>query len=215
MNANVFVGMVEVTKQRGDRHVLNRFSLELAQGEFVALLGRSGSGKTTILRLIAGLDKPDTGEIWIGQKLASKDGRNLVPPRSRKIGFVFQDLALWPHMTINQSLNFILAASSVPKSERGKRIHATLAAARIPDLGGRYPHQLSGGEQQRVALARALAPQPQLLLLDEPMSSLDADLKAELGFELRSLHRTLALTTVYVTHDISEISTGADRVIRI
>ena len=215
MNSNVFVRMIDVAKKRGDRVVLNGFTLELNKGEFVALLGRSGSGKTTILRLLAGFETPDAGEIWIAQKLASKDTHRYVPPRLRGIGFVFQDLALWPHMTINESLDFVLAASRIPKAEREKRVAEALAAARIPDLGNRYPHQLSGGEQQRAALARALAPQPELLLLDEPMSSVDADLKAELASELRSVHQRLRLTTIYVTHDTSEVEGLADRTIHI
>jgi len=213
VNTDAFVRVINISKQLGDRVVLNDFSLELNKGEFVALLGRSGSGKTTILRLLAGLEAPDAGEIWIAGSLVSKDGRNYVPPRLRGIGFVFQDLALWPHMTIHQSVDFVLAASSIPKLERGKRINDVLTTARIPDLGQRYPHQLSGGERQRAALARALAPAPRVLLLDEPMSSLDADLKSELVSELQTLHRTFALTTMYVTHDVAEISRLADRAI--
>jgi ABC-type Fe3+/spermidine/putrescine transport system ATPase subunit len=215
MSNTAFVRMIDVTKKRGARVVLSGFSLELTKGEFVALLGRSGSGKTTILRLLAGFDTPDAGEIWIAQKLASKNGHNYLQPRLRGIGFVFQDLALWPHMTIIQSLDFVLGAKSIPKPQRQKRATEALDTARIPDLGDRYPHQLSGGEQQRAALARALAPQPELLLLDEPMSSLDAELKSELASELKSLHQKLALTTVYVTHDVSEISGLADRAIHI
>jgi putative spermidine/putrescine transport system ATP-binding protein len=213
VNTNSFVRMIDVTKCRGGRGIVDHFFLEVAEGEFVALLGRSGSGKTTILRLIAGLDTPDAGEIWIAQKLAAKDGRNVAPPRLRNIGFVFQDLALWPHMTIAQSLAFVLASSNVAVKERERRISDALSAARIPGLGGRYPHQLSGGEQQRAALARALAPRPRLLLLDEPLSSVDAELKAELASELASVHRTFGLTTVYVTHDVSEVSGFADRAI--
>jgi ABC-type Fe3+/spermidine/putrescine transport system ATPase subunit len=207
--------MIDVRKNRGGRVIVNGFSLELAEGEFVALLGRSGSGKTTILRLIAGLDTPDGGEIWLRGQLASQNGHNIIPPRSRKIGFVFQDLALWPHMTIAESLAFVLASSDIRAEDRAKRIPEVLAAARIPDLGRRYPHQLSGGEQQRAALARALAPQPRLLLLDEPMSSLDAELKSELASQLAAVHRTFRLTTIYVTHDISEISALVSREIRL
>jgi len=215
VNTNAFVRMIDVKKSRGERVIINDFSLELAEGEFVVLFGRSGSGKTTILRLIAGLDTPDVGEIWIAQTLASKEGQIAVPPRLRNIGFVFQDLALWPHMTIAQSLDFVLAASGVPRPHRAKRISEGLSAARIADLGGRYPHQLSGGEQQRAALARALVTKPRMLLLDEPMSSLDADLKSELASELASLHRTFGLTTLYVTHDRSEVSQFAHREVHV
>jgi len=214
VNTNTpFVRMIDVRKHRGESVIVNGFSLELDEGEFVALLGRSGSGKTTILRLIAGLDTLDEGEIWLDGKLASKDGRNIIPPRLRQIGFVFQDLALWPHMTIAESLAFVLSSTNIRGKDRERRIAEVLAAARIPDLGTRYPHQLSGGEQQRAALARALAPRPRLLLLDEPMSSLDAELKSELALELGAVHRTFRLTTIYVTHDVSEISGLACRAI--
>jgi ABC-type Fe3+/spermidine/putrescine transport system ATPase subunit len=215
VNNDAFVRMINVVKRRGDRVVLNGFSLELVKGEFVGLLGRSGSGKTTILRLLAGFETPEAGEIWIAQQLAAKDGYSYIASRRRGIGFVFQDLALWPHMTINQSLDFVLAAINMPKAERRKRICDILEAARIPDLGHRYPHQLSGGEQQRAALARALAPQPRLLLLDEPMSSLDAELKSELASELKTLHQRLELTTLYVTHDKTEIAELTDHAISI
>jgi ABC-type sulfate/molybdate transport systems ATPase subunit len=208
-----FVRVLNVHHQRGQRAILAGFSLDVMVGEFIALLGRSGSGKTTILRLIAGLDMPDSGEIWLNGKLASESGRILIPPRLRKIGFVFQDLALWPHMTIAQSLAFVLGSTRSESNDRTARISEVLSATHIPDLGDRYPHQLSGGEQQRAALARALAPLPQLLLLDEPMSSLDAELKSQLAVELRTSHQTLGLTTIYVTHDVSEISSAVDRVI--
>jgi putative spermidine/putrescine transport system ATP-binding protein len=214
VSTDAFVRVINISKKLGDRVVINDFSLGLNKGEFVGLLGRSGSGKTTILRLLAGLETPDSGEIWIAGSLVSKDGQIYVRPHLRGIGFVFQDLALWPHMTIRQSVDFVLAASGIPKLERRKRINDVLTTARIPDLGQRYPHQLSGGERQRAALARALAPAPQVLLLDEPMSSFDADLKSELISELKTLHRTLALTTIYVTHDVSEISRLADRTIQ-
>ena len=208
-----FVRLADVKKNRGNRSILDRFSFEVMNGEFVALRGRSGSGKTTILRLIAGLETPDDGEIWVGNELAAKSGRNMIPPRLRKIGFVFQDLALWPHMTVSQSLAFVLTSSGMDIEVRPKRISEILSVTRIQGLGDRYPHQLSGGEQQRAALARALAPNPRLLLLDEPMSSLDAELKSELAAELGTLHRKLGLTTIYVTHDVSEIETLADRTI--
>jgi ABC-type sulfate/molybdate transport systems ATPase subunit len=159
------------------------------------------------------LDAPDSGEIWLSGELASESGRILIPPRQRKIGFVFQDLALWPHMTVAESLEFVLRSTGINANKRRERISEVLSAAHIPDLGDRYPHQLSGGEQQRAAIARALAPSPRLLLLDEPMSSLDAELKAKLGAELGSTHRTLGLTIIYVTHDLSEVRDQVGRVI--
>ncbi len=205
MSGNGFVRLVNVTKRRGKRTVVNGVSLEVAEGEFVGLLGSSGSGKTTILRMLAGLEVPDEGQIWIGKDLVAENGRNLVPPRTRQIGFVFQDLALWPHMTVLESIDFVLESAEVPKAQRPQRIQEAVRLARIEQHANRHPHQLSGGEQQRAALARALATTPRLLLLDEPMSSLDTNLKTELAWELRSLQSRLRITTVYVTHDLSEI----------
>ncbi len=204
-----FLQLVEVTKRLGDQEVVNRVSLDVTKGEIVALLGASGCGKTTTLRLIAGLDALDEGEIWIEGARVASAGRNLVPPSGRDIGFVFQDLALWPHLSIASSLDFVLASGGVPKRERPKRISDVLRLVRIEPLSGRYPNQLSGGEQQRAALARALVGKPRLLLLDEPMSSLDDDLKAELLIELASLQRSLGVTTIYVTHSRSEAATLA------
>lgn len=207
-----FLQLVEVTKQYGDRAIVHRVSLDVTAGEIVALLGASGCGKTTTLRLIAGLETPDEGEIWIEGARVASAGRNLVPPSARGIGFVFQDLALWPHLSITSSLDFVLASGGVPKRERAKQISDVLRLVRIEPLAGRYPYQLSGGEQQRAALARALVGRPRLLLLDEPMSSLDDDLKAELLIELASLQRSLGVTTIYVTHGRSEAATLAHRI---
>ena len=208
-----FLKLTELTKRFGDRTVIDRASLEVADGEIVALLGPSGCGKTTLLRLIAGLETPEDGELWIaGMQVASGD-RNLVPARNRGIGFVFQDLALWPHMTVAGNLGFVLASARVAKSERSKLIAEILRLTRIEDHANDFPAKLSGGEQQRVALARALVGRPHLLLLDEPLSSLDADLKAELLEELERLQRALAITTVYVTHDRAEASVLAHRVV--
>lgn len=213
MKSVPYVEAVDLHHSRGERAILDGFCLNVHEREFIALFGKSGSGKTTILRLVAGLDAPDSGEIWLSGELASESGRILIPPRQRKIGFVFQDLALWPHMTVAESLEFVLRSTGINANKRRERISEVLSAAHIPDLGDRYPHQLSGGEQQRAAIARALAPSPRLLLLDEPMSSLDAELKAKLGAELGSTHRTLGLTIIYVTHDLSEVRDQVGRVI--
>jgi ABC-type Fe3+/spermidine/putrescine transport system ATPase subunit len=207
-----FVRLRRLTKRRGDRTVVSDVSLEVAEGEFLALLGPSGCGKTTTLRLIAGLETPDDGEIWIAGKRVAADGRNLVPPARRGIGFVFQDLALWSHLTVAGNLDFVLASTKVPKPERPQQIAETLQLVRIESFARNYPGQLSGGEQQRVALARALVARPRLLLLDEPMSSLDADLKTELLQELSGLQRSLGITSVYVTHDQAEARTLAHRI---
>ncbi|MBA3514187.1 MAG: ABC transporter ATP-binding protein [Pyrinomonadaceae bacterium] len=208
-----FLRLIEVTKRYGERVIVDRVSLDVAGGEFVALLGPSGCGKTTTLRLIAGLETPDSGEIWIGDKQVAAEGRNLVAPNARGIGFVFQDLALWPHLTVAGSLDFVLACAKVPKRERTKRITEVLRLVRIERFAGSHPGQLSGGEQQRAALARALIGGPRLLLLDEPMSSLDADLKTDLLMELAGLQRSLGVTALYVTHDQAEARALTQRIV--
>jgi ABC-type Fe3+/spermidine/putrescine transport system ATPase subunit len=207
-----FVRLVNLTKRYKHGVVVDAVSLDIARGEFMVLLGGSGSGKTTLLRLIAGLEIPEKGQVWIDGELVADDGNTLVASYKRKIGFVFQDLALWPHLTIAESIAFVLNASDIPKQTRKDRILEVLQMARIERFGDRYPHQLSGGEQQRAAIARAIAAEPRLLLMDEPMSSLDTDLKQELRDELANLQSQLGLTTVYVTHDRTEIVSVAHRV---
>ena len=207
-----FLQLIKVTKQFGGTKVVDDLSFDVAEGEVLAQLGASGSGKTTILRLIAGLEKPDTGEVWIGGRKVAEGGRNLVPPRARGIGFIFQDLALWPHLTVAGNLDFVLQSARVPKRGRSDRIDETLRLVRIESYAHRYPSQLSGGEQQRVAIARALIARPRLLLLDEPMSSLDSPLKAELSGEFIELQRLLRITTIYITHDKAEAVALAHRI---
>jgi iron(III) transport system ATP-binding protein len=207
--------IVGVTKRYGPHAVVDDLSLDVAAHESIVLVGPSGCGKTTLLRLIAGLDVPDEGEVWLDRRLVARGGCSLVPPHQRGIGFVFQDLALWPHLTVRGSLFFVMDSAGVTKSERSKRIVRVLELVRIAELADRYPHQLSGGEQQRAAIARALVSEPRLLLLDEPFSSLDSDLRGVLRAELRELRRTLGLTTVYVTHDKGDAHELADRVVTI
>ena len=211
--AECFIQLVEVTKRFGSRVVVDRVSLEVSKGQVVALLGPSGSGKTTLLRLIAGLEVPESGEVWIAGKRVTAGGNNLLPPRARGIGFVFQDLALWPHLTVAGNLDFVLASARIKRIERQERINEVLKLAHALPFANSYPAQLSGGEQQRAAIARAIVGRPQLLLLDEPMSSLDPDLKADLLGELATLQKALKITTVYVTHHRDEASVLAHTVL--
>jgi iron(III) transport system ATP-binding protein len=207
------VALRNVTKRFGSQLALDGVTLDVGACESVVVLGPSGCGKTTLLRLIAGLEVPDSGEIWLENVQVAVPGRNLLPPYRRHIGFVFQDLALWPHLTVAGNLEFVLDALTVPRAERHRRIDDALKLVRIDGFARRYPHQLSGGEQQRVALARALVGTPRLMLLDEPLSSLDADLRAAMRAELTRLQRTLAVTMVYVTHDREDAAVLADHVI--
>lgn len=207
------ISVRNITKRFASHQALDSVTLEIAPKESVVILGSSGCGKTTLLRLIAGLEIPDSGEIWLGDVQVAGPGRSLLPPFRRQIGFVFQDLALWPHLTVAGNLQFVLDALRVPRAERSRRIDEALKLVRIDGFAARYPHELSGGEQQRVALARALIGSPRLLLLDEPLSSMDAELRAAMRTELARIQRTLELTTVYVTHDREDAAVLADRVI--
>jgi iron(III) transport system ATP-binding protein len=180
------------------------------------MVGPSGSGKTTLLRLLAGLELPDQGEIWLNGRIVARGGRHIVPAHHRCVGFVFQDLALWPHMTVQEHLAFVIGPANLGRGDRSARINETLRLCHLePLLANRYPHQLSGGEQQRVALARALVGSPRLLLLDEPFASLDPQLREELRSELASLQRQLSVPTICVTHDSADAAVLADRTIEI
>jgi iron(III) transport system ATP-binding protein len=207
------IAVRNVTKAFGSHQALNGVTLDVVANESIVILGPSGCGKTTLLRLIAGLEAPDNGEIWFGDLRVTGPSRIVVPPYERGIGFVFQDLALWPHLTVAGNLQFVLDALKVSRSERTRRVEDTLKLVRIDGFQNRYPHQLSGGEQQRVALARALVGGPSLLLLDEPLSSLDSELRIAMRAELARLQRTLTLTMIYVTHDREDTTALADRVI--
>ncbi len=212
MNSTL-LSLMNVTKRFASHQAVDSVSLEVVAGDAIVILGPSGCGKTTLLRLIAGLEVPDDGEIWLAGAQAAGPGRSMMPAHERGIGFVFQDLALWPHLTVQRNLNFVLESVKMARAERAARALEALKLVRIEQLSSRYPHQLSGGEQQRVALARALVGQPRVLLLDEPFSSLDPELRDALRSELARLQRTLQVTTVYVTHDQGDAAILADRVI--
>jgi iron(III) transport system ATP-binding protein len=190
----------------GAARVLDGVSLAIRKGEFFAFLGPSGSGKTTLLRLIAGFGTPDAGRILIGGRDATRQ-----PPWARNVGLVFQNYALWPHMTVAENVSFGLQRRRVPRPERDRRVRAALDLVGLAQFMDRRPAQLSGGQQQRVAIARTLAIEPQLLLLDEPLSNLDAGLRAGVRAELVELQRRLGLTTILVTHDQEEANAAADR----
>ena len=197
-----------VTKRYGDMTALDNVSLDVADGEFLVLLGPSGCGKTTTLRIVAGFIEATTGSV----RLDGKDVTTL-PPWKRNAGLVFQSYALFPHLTVNQNVAFGLEMRKVPKDEMPAKIAEALRLVRLDHLGDRLPRQLSGGQQQRVALARALVFRPDILLLDEPLSNLDAKLRHEVRVEIRELQRKLGLTTVMVTHDQEEALTMADRLV--
>jgi ABC-type Fe3+/spermidine/putrescine transport system ATPase subunit len=206
--------MKGVTKRLGSRDVLRGLSLEVPPGGTLGILGPSGCGKTTALRLIAGLDVPDAGEIWLADRLASSPGSLHVTPSQRNIGFVFQDLALWPHMTVAGNLLFVLESRRWPPATRIRRVEEMLQMVGLQGRAGEYPNYLSGGEQQRVGLARALVAKPDLLLLDEPLSSLDQELRADLRNELAAIPKRLGVTMIYVTHDRTDIDAfGGDTLV--
>jgi iron(III) transport system ATP-binding protein len=185
-------------------------TLSLEAGRILALLGPSGCGKTTTLRLIAGFEAPDAGEIAIGGRVVARAGAGGVPPEERGVGVVFQDYALFPHLSVEANVAF--GVSRLPRPARRARVSRMLELVGLEDLASRYPHELSGGQQQRVAAARALAPAPTLLLLDEPFSNLDADLRAQMRDEVQKILRTTGTTAIFVTHDQEEAFTIADEV---
>jgi ABC-type Fe3+/spermidine/putrescine transport system ATPase subunit len=202
-----------VSKRFGTHQALDRVSAEVMSGESVAILGPSGCGKTTLLRLIAGLEIPDNGEIWLSGTRAARAHETLLAANERHVGFVFQDLALWPHLTVAQQLDFVLGSQKLPRAERSSRIREALRLVQIDPLAARHPHELSGGEQQRAALARALVGSPRLLLLDEPFSNLDRELRVSLRQELVILQQRLGVTTISVTHDSEDAAVLSNRTI--
>ncbi|MFD0590175.1 ABC transporter ATP-binding protein [Paenibacillus sp. GCM10027627] len=207
---HVRLQQVAYSYPRAKEKLISGFSLELTVGETVGLLGPSGSGKSTLLRLIAGLENPLSGEISIGGVVMAGAG-SFVQPEKRGVGMVFQDYALFPHMTVARNIAFGL--HGLDRASRGKRVKEMLELVQLQQYGDRYPHELSGGQQQRVAFARALAPKPKLLLMDEPFSNLDAALRSGIRTELRALLRQAGMTSILVTHDKEDADAICDRII--
>jgi len=205
------VELSSLTKRYSNVAAVDDLSATIAHGSLVCLLGPSGCGKTTTLRLIAGFADLDAGTIRVGARIVSQPGRSLAPER-RNMSMIFQSYALWPHMTIAQNVAYGLKVRRVGWAELQHRVASILEVARLGPLAARYPHELSGGQQQRAALARALVVEPETLLLDEPLSNLDANLREEMRFEIRRLHDEFKYTTVYVTHDQGEAMTTADTI---
>jgi putative spermidine/putrescine transport system ATP-binding protein len=203
-----FLELKHLEKSFGTNRVVKDFSLDIEKGEFVSLLGPSGCGKTTVLRMVAGFETPTAGSIRI-------DGHDVLGLKTnqRNIGMMFQAYALFPNLTVAQNVGFGLRVARMDKQEMGKRIQEMLGLIGLSELGDRYPFQLSGGQQQRVALARALAVRPRVLLLDEPLSALDAKIRVSLREEMRSIQRQLGITAIFVTHDQEEALSISDRVV--
>ncbi len=198
-----------LTKRYGSHAAVDDVSLTIEHGRLVCLLGPSGCGKTTTLRLIAGFVEPSAGEIRVGERIVSSPARTL-PPEQRNMSMIFQSYALWPHMTVGENVAYGLKLRKNSRDTIARKLKAILTTTHLDQLADRYPGELSGGQQQRVALARALVVEPETLLLDEPLSNLDANLREEMRFEVRRLHDEYRYTTVYVTHDQSEAMTTAD-----
>src|SRR5271167_2688053 len=196
-----------VAKRFGAREVLKNISLNIASGEFLTLLGESCSGKTTLLRLIAGFEQPTSGEIWMaGERL------DTLPPYKRRVNTVFQNYALFPHLNVRDNIAYGLRVQGAPKSEIPGRVNEALKMVKMAEFAGARPSTLSGGQQQRVALARALVNRPKLLLLDEPLSALDANLRKQMQSELKGLQREIGITFLFVTHDQEEAMALSDRI---
>lgn len=205
------VTIKNLTKSFGENVVLRDINETFQDGEFVTLLGPSGCGKSTILRMIAGFEKPTSGEIWFDDRLVS-GGKTFVPPEKRSIGMVFQSYAVWPHMNVFDNVAYPLTIKKVSKAEIKKSVAEVLEVTHLSQYAERFPNQLSGGQQQRIALARALVAAPKLLLLDEPLSNLDAKLRESMRFEIKEIQKKLGITVVYVTHDQTEAMAMSDRI---
>jgi iron(III) transport system ATP-binding protein len=201
------IQLKDLVKRFGTLEAVSHISLQIRDGELFTLLGPSGCGKTTLLRLIGGFHKPDGGEIFFGPRAVAG-----IPPYERNIGMVFQNYALWPHMTIFENIAYGLKLKKFAREKISSKVQHALGLVNLKGLEKRYPGQLSGGQQQRVALARALVLNPDVLLLDEPLSNLDAKIRLQVRAEIRKLQKELAITTIYVTHDQEEALTLSDRI---
>jgi ABC-type sugar transport system ATPase subunit len=213
MVAKMIVKIENVSKSYNKTPVIKALSLDIEKGERVVFLGLSGCGKTTLLRMIAGFIHPDKGRMIIDNRIVSKDGKCIIGPEKREVGMVFQDLALWPHMSSYKNLEFGLKTKKISKMEREKLIDEVLEKTQMVEFKNTYPGELSGGQQQRIALARALVMQPKILLMDEPLSSLDIDLSLIMRKELLRLQEEFHITLLYVTHDRDEAFSLATKIV--
>jgi iron(III) transport system ATP-binding protein len=205
------IRLADIRKRFRSVTALQAINLTVRNGELLALLGPSGCGKTTTLQILAGFLAPDGGEVWADDRLLSSP-RGVIPPEHRRMSLVFQSYALWPHMTVFQNVAFGLEMHRLPPGQIARRVTRILEVVGLAGFDARYPHELSGGQQQRVALARALVVEPDTLLLDEPLSNLDANLREQMRFEIRRIHEETRITTIYVTHDQAEAMVIADRI---
>lgn len=210
----MFVAIEDVcfSYSNAETKALDNFTLKIEKGEVISILGRSGSGKSTVLRLLAGLEKPEKGRLVIQDEVLF-DNKTFLQPEKRGIGMVFQDYALFPHLTVAK--NILFGLFRMKKAEKKKRLQEVLELVELQDFGKRYPHQLSGGQQQRVAIARAVAPNPHLILLDEPFSNLDAELQGKIREDLRDILKRANITSIFVTHDEKDAHILADRIVRL
>ncbi|MFY7066961.1 ABC transporter ATP-binding protein [Nocardiopsis changdeensis] len=204
--------ITDLRKDFGGTAAVDGISIDVPAGSFLVLLGPSGCGKTTTLRMLAGLEDPTGGEIRFGDRVIARGGGPAVAPSEREAGLVFQSYALWPHKTVRQNVEWPLVVAKWPRADRRARAERVLSMLAITDLADRYPGEISGGQQQRVAIARMIAPQPRVLLFDEPLSNLDARLRVETRGELMRIHRSTGATSVYVTHDQVEAMTMATHI---
>lgn len=208
------VRLIDVTKRFGQVTAVDRLNLEIGKGECFSMLGPSGCGKTTTLRMVAGFEDLDEGEIHVGERLlSSKKAGYYLPPEKRDFGMVFQAFAVWPHLSVYENVAFPLRIRKLPAGEMDRRVRDALGSANLLDVAGQSPEELSGGGKQRVALARALAINPDVMLLDEPLSSLDPHLREEMRFEIKDLQRKYGFSIIYVTHDQAEAMALSDRIL--